>query len=247
MSSMPAGWYPDPFSSGGYVRWWDGERWGQSTALEPGQAPPPPPSGARRQPGQAQPAYSWTTPDQARAAYPTGAQASGDVAFDGTYLASYGQRVLAFLLDVVIQSVVLVPLIIWLEGPLYADLSAALDANGGQLTQAMFDSLVKQAQQNSLSLTIATLLVTGVYVIPQVALYGRTLGKRAVGLRVRSLAGAGDVTWRQSIIRWSVVAVGWSICSVLLVVDFLWPLWDKPARQAVHDKGARTIVVKDRA
>ncbi len=245
MSSMPAGWYPDPFSSGGYVRWWDGERWGQSTALEPGQAPPPAPSGSRRPLGRSQQASSGDTPDQGQSAYQTGAQAFGELAFDGTYLASYGQRALAFLLDVIIQSVVLVPLIVWLEGPLYADLSAALDANGGQLTQTMFDSLVKQAQQNSLSLTIATLLVTGIYVIPQVALYGRTLGKRVVGLRVRSLAGAGDVTWRQSIVRWSVVAVGWSICSVLLVVDFLWPLWDKPARQALHDKGARTIVVKD--
>ena len=229
---MPPGWYPDPFSSGGYVRWWDGERWGQSTSVVPGQAPPPAPTAPRQAPGG--------TPNQ------FGGSASDGVQFDDTHLASYGQRVLAYLIDLVIQAVVLVPIVIWLEGPLYQQLSAALEANGGQLTQAMFDSLVQKAQQNSLGVTIATLVVTLIYVVPQVALYGRTLGKRVLGLRVQSLGNDGQITWGQSLIRWSIVALGWGICSLLLVVDFLWPLWDRPARQAIHDKGARTIVVRDR-
>jgi uncharacterized RDD family membrane protein YckC len=168
------------------------------------------------------------------------------VHFDDTHLASYGQRVVAYLIDLAIQAVVLIPIVIWLEGPLYQELSATLEANGGQLTQAMFDSLVQKAQQNSLGVTIAALAVTLIYVVPQVALYGRTLGKRVLGLRVQSLGNDGQITWGQSLIRWSIVALGWGICSLLLVVDFLWPLWDRPARQAIHDKGARTIVVRDR-
>ncbi len=39
----------------------------------------------------------------------------------------------------------------------------------------------------------------------------------------------------------SIVAGG-----LLLVVDLLWPLWDRPWRQAIHDKIARTIVVPTR-
>ena len=40
--AMAPGWYQDPFSTTGYVRWWDGERWGASTALPEGTPPVPP-------------------------------------------------------------------------------------------------------------------------------------------------------------------------------------------------------------
>lgn len=230
MSSMPAGWYPDPFSSGGYVRWWDGERWGQSTTVVPGQEPPPPPAGASR-----------PSSGQTRSDFPA------DEAINDGHLASYGQRVVAYLLDALIQGIVLIPLVMWLEGPLYRDLTAALDANNGQLTQAIFDSLVQKAQENSLWVTLATLAVTFIYVVPQVALYGRTLGKRVVGIRVLALQGDGAIAWGQSMLRWMIQGLGWAICSLLLVLDLLWPLWDRPLRQAIHDKGAKTIVVKDRA
>ena len=227
---MPAGWYPDPFSNGGYVRWWDGQRWGQSTTVVPGQAPPPPPPGAPRSPA-----------GQGQSHFP----ADGTV--DDGQLARYGQRVAAYVLDALIQAIVLIPIVMWLEGPLYSDLTAALEANNGQLTQAIFDSLVQKAQENSLWVTVATLAVTFIYVVPQIALYGRTLGKRAIGIRVRSLDGDGAIGWRQSVLRWMIQGVGWAVCSLLLVVDLLWPLWDRPLRQTIHDKGAKTIVVKDRA
>ena len=230
MSSMSPGWYPDPFSSGGYVRWWDGERWGQSTAVQPGDSPPPPPGAAAR-----------PFPGPMPGGGSTGVDAAG-----GANLASYGQRVVAYLLDGMVQGLVLVPLVMWLEWPVYQDLSAALDANGGQLTQAMLDTLVQRAQQNSLWVTIATLVVTALYAVPQVALYGRTLGKRVVGLRVQSSDGAGVISWRQSLLRWMIQGAGWLICSLLLLIDLLWPLWDRPLRQAIHDKAARTIVIRDR-
>jgi len=95
--------------------------------------------------------------------------------------------------------------------------------------------------------TLATLAVTFIYVVPQVALYGRTLGKRVVGIRVLALQGDGAIAWGQSMLRWMIQGLGWAICSLLLVLDLLWPLWDRPLRQAIHDKGAKTIVVKDRA
>jgi uncharacterized RDD family membrane protein YckC len=176
---------------------------------------------------------------------PGGGPVGPDVA-GGATLASYGQRVIAYLLDGIVQGLVLVPLVMWLEWPVYQDLSAALDANGGQLTQAMLDTLVQRAQQNSLWVTIATLVVTALYVVPQVALYGRTLGKRVAGLRVQSSDGAGVISWRQSLLRWMVQGAGWLICSLLLLIDLLWPLWDRPLRQAFHDKAARTIVIRDR-
>jgi len=44
--------------------------------------------------------------------------------------------------------------------------------------------------------------------------------------------------------RWAVFEVFSLIAGgLLLIIDCLWPLWDKPWRQALHDKVARTIVV----
>ena len=120
------------------------------------------------------------------------------------------------------------------------------DKSSRRMTQAMLDKLVQEAQQNSLWVTIATLVVTAAYSVPQVALYGRTLGKRVMGLRVLPSIGSGSVTWRQSTLRWVIQGAGWLICSLLLVIDLLWPLWDRPLRQAIHDKAAQTIVARDR-
>ena len=39
-------------------------------------------------------------------------------------------------------------------------------------------------------------------------------------------------------------AVGAAIVGGLFsIVDYLWPFWDKPWRQTIHDKTARTTVV----
>ena len=47
--------------------------------------------------------------------------------------------------------------------------------------------------------------------------------------------------------RWGV----FEACSIVLaglplLVDCLWPLWDRPWQQALHDKAAKTIVVPTR-
>ena len=74
---------------------------------------------------------------------------------------------------------------------------------------------------------------------------GRTLGKRALGLRIRPLAADVPLTWGQVVVRWGV----FEACSIVLgglplLLDCLWPLWDKPWRQALHDKTARTVTTK---
>ena len=33
---------------------------------------------------------------------------------------------------------------------------------------------------------------------------------------------------------------------VFVLIDCLWPLWDKPWQQAIHDKAAKTVVVPKR-
>jgi uncharacterized RDD family membrane protein YckC len=74
--------------------------------------------------------------------------------------------------------------------------------------------------------------------------YGRTVGKRVLGLRVRPLAEDRKPRWGEAFLRSGVMGLGYLVGGWLfLLLDGLWPLWDKPWQQAIHDKAARTVVV----
>ncbi len=81
-----------------------------------------------------------------------------------------------------------------------------------------------------------------------------TPGKLALGLRVRLREAPGQLSWGTIVRRWVgqnvaslVNLIPWvgSIAGVYTLVDGLWPLWDGK-RQALHDKIAKTNVVKVR-
>lgn len=83
-----------------------------------------------------------------------------------------------------------------------------------------------------------------VYEIVLTTLLGGTLGKLAVGLRVRMREQPGNIGWGPSILRGLV----YQLCGLITPIYFLnvlWPLWDDK-RQALHDKAARTNVVRTR-
>ncbi|WP_419995345.1 RDD family protein [Streptomyces boninensis] len=78
---------------------------------------------------------------------------------------------------------------------------------------------------------------------------GQTLGKKAVGIRVAVLAN-GNIPSREGWIRAAVYALP-GVAQMLLnlgtifwLLNSLWFLWDKPYRQCLHDKAAKTVVVR---
>jgi uncharacterized RDD family membrane protein YckC len=231
--SMEPGWYPDPFSSGGYIRWWDGERWGASTSVsttapvtdKPGvplQLPPPPAPGAMPspQPG-GRPAY-------AVAPIP---------------LATWPQRAGARIIDALIEGALGTPFVLWLVWPAYTTLRDATP-DGAMPSSAAITEFTDAIAAVSLAATAITLVIGFLYQVPQNVRWGRTVGKRVVGLRIRPLAEDGPLSWPQATVRWATYAIGSALTQGLFgIVDYLWPLWDKPWRQALHDKTARTIVV----
>ncbi|AXH97777.1 RDD family protein [Ornithinimicrobium avium] len=92
------------------------------------------------------------------------------------------------------------------------------------------------------------------YEIIMVTMVGGTLGKLATGLRIRLREEPGKIGWVPSLLR-ALVYQGVGIVSQLStvlgflalfpVLDVLWPLWDSK-KQAIHDKAARTNVVRNR-
>ncbi len=192
--SMQPGWYPDPFSSGGYVRWWDGERWGQSTAVQTPESAPV----AGAAPGAMPPA-----PAPAAGPYGVygapGAGSSPDGKPVATFaLATWGQRALARILDSLIESVLMMPFVLWLLWPSFQTLMDSMPADAVTPPAAALEAFQRDFAEHSLLLTVITALVTFAYQVPQNVRWGRTIGKRALGIRIRPLTADVSLTWAQA-------------------------------------------------
>jgi uncharacterized RDD family membrane protein YckC len=92
-----------------------------------------------------------------------------------------------------------------------------------------------------LGIVLAVLLLAGVVleVLPT-AKWGRTLGKRLLGLEVRDIEGHDAPEFGAALRRWLVYSVPGLL--VVGVVGVLWCLFDRPWRQCWHDKAAHTFV-----
>ena len=89
-------------------------------------------------------------------------------------------------------------------------------------------------------------VVTYAYQALMVRFFGGTLGKLAVGIRVRTADG-NIVGWREALLRpilQLLVSFGSFVpgAGLITLLDDLWMLWDRQ-RQTLHDKVAGTIVV----
>ena len=84
------------------------------------------------------------------------------------------------------------------------------------------------------------------YEAVQLALWGQTLGKRVLGLRVLDETGV-PLTPGRAVGRAAVNNLAYLFgCGLGTVMAYLWAVWDRPLHQALHDRLAATVVVDDR-
>lgn len=140
-------------------------------------------------------------------------------AYGGTQLATSADRFLARLID---TGVLLVPFIL-----LYVIVAPVSSILYSVATAAV-----------ALGYEAAMLLTQG----------GQTLGKKAMKIRVVSLAHGGRPTdaeiWARAGVYAGPQAV-YCLGSLFSLLNVLWHLWDKPYQQCLHDKAAKTVVVKE--
>lgn len=268
MSQQPSGWYDDP-SNPDMLRYWDGVMWtnhtapkksptaAQSTIGLPQQSVPqapgaptpttPMPQGSgwhSQAPGQYQQAPQYA---------PAGSASwmMGPTTVDGVPLSSWGKRVLARILDGIITSII-VAIVGWTW------ISQLVTWYGDLITQATEsgtapDPATMQAELTPLILPIAIVatIVALVYETAFLVARGATPGKMAVGISVRRTGTPGPLSVIDALKRQvltvansllSSVPVVSSLFSIVMLLNYLWPLWDDK-RQALHDKIADTQVV----
>lgn len=265
MMGEEAGWYRDPAppnpGAPSTLRWWDGKQW----TTEVKQA-----TKRERQMWQAEAAAQqreWAAQQMQATAYADGGgapgvmvlEASRDVTPDGERLAGWWQRVGASVLDSVITGVL---------GVLFAwrFVQQVVEASTGALTAMAEASANGSAEPDTspylhdfvmgyLGVVVVMVLVRFVYDVGFLKGFQATPGKMAMGLEVRLRERPGVLPWGTVLLRWltqrgyGLVAflpvVGGVLVAVYGLLDPLWPLWDG-RRQALHDKAARTNVVRRR-
>lgn len=263
----PEGWYPNP-ENPEQQRWWDGQQWTEHVAVGapmapgyeqrtqpayPAQAPQP----YQPQPYQPQPPQAYQPYPQQPAGYPGQQPYGGYPAYpmapkgvlpDGARVAGWWWRVLARFIDNLVTTLPTLlfgaPLIKHVYDQL-RDYFNAVDA-ANQLGQPLPEFHSGSITRDIVLLGLIGGGVTIVYELVMLKFVAATLGKLACGLRVRAWDGRGPLTWAvvgKRVLAFQVASAVPQVGGLYYLIDVLWPLWDH-RKQALHDKVARTAVVK---
>ena len=267
MTEMPEGWYTDPAPANpAYpttMRYWDGRAW--TTRTRPAKRAEREESRARMHAEQMRAAEAYAeqvalhhqqqggvgqlqlqAPDVDRYVTP-----------DGQLLAGWGRRLAAYLLDGLLLTALTVALgwsFVRRVGEAYSTfmgltLEAARAGSPPPDVTAFTDAIAGPIALFGL----VSLGIGFVYGVGFLKAFSATPGKLLVGIEVRLREAPGPLPWGTVLVRWLGQNVGslarlvpvvgplFGFCYALL--DGLWPLWDG-RRQALHDKLARTNVVR---
>ncbi|WP_035805474.1 RDD family protein [Kitasatospora mediocidica] len=197
----------------------------QQPPAAPGYGTPPP----GYDPQQAQQPYAYPQPGPGQAPYGQplfGAGGPPWLATPGQYggpprtMATAGDRFLARLIDL---GVLIVPLF-------------------------LIEFVIASGLGSIVSGIIGALLVFGYEAAMMLTQNQQTVGKKVMKIRVVSLAHGGRPVDNELWVRAAVYGLPsavYCLGSLFALLDSLWLLWDKPFQQCLHDKAAKTVVVKE--
>lgn len=205
-----------------------------------GAAPPPPPGYGHQQP----PAAGWQPPPQ----WQHYEQQRGP---DGSPLAGPGWRLLARIVDgfivSLISSPVTVPLYVAYFRHIIDKLKPITDAAGTGQPAPNVNVYDGTTIKLLVLIVLAGLVVSLLYEVPQLAIWGQTLGKRICRVRVVKRDGSARLGFGSATLRWIATYAGTFVPflgGIYNLLDSLWLLWDRPWQQCLHDKFASTVVVR---
>lgn len=225
----------------------------QQHQAQPAASSAPPDNGGPSQNGAPQyaPPYGtsphYGTPQPHRTPYPP--YAAGLPAGPEPDLAEWWRRLLGRLIDILVLTVLAAPIALAVLSHSFSQYQRIIDrypdlnAPGAQAAIGKADGRLLGAW------LVFACIVAGLsffYDSIQHGLWGRTLGKRALGTRVvsaddRSKISGGTAARRAAV--YALIPVVPLVGTLFSLLNGLWLTWDR-RRQALHDKAAHTIVVK---
>ncbi|GGQ43152.1 RDD family protein [Couchioplanes caeruleus subsp. azureus] len=172
---------------------------------------------------------------------------------DGRPLADFGTRLLAYMIDAAIvgavATILFLPPMMWLVVRGMSDIAARSDPGepGTPVVvppEQVFSEFFVPFLLLELGMFVFLLVGYYVYYVEMMFRSGRTLGKKLMKLQVVPLSPGATLTRGMATRRYLVECVAGSFVPFLGLLDGLWQLWDKPYQQTLHDKAAKTIVIK---
>ncbi|MEU3983622.1 RDD family protein [Streptomyces sp. NPDC026672] len=182
-----------------------------------GGQPPPPHDGGGQQP----PPYGGGGP------YDAGGHPADPLA-GMPPLADSGRRTLARIIDLI-----LVGIVVWLVTWGFGVHEYQVDSDRIQVGKSFAQSIVAAV----LYVAYDTFLI---------AKTGQTLGKRWLGMRVANLDNGATPSTQTSLVRALVLWIPFAFCCACIWTAICggWSFFDKPYKQGLHDKAAKTVVVR---
>jgi len=167
----------------------------------------------------------------------------------GAPLADFGSRLLAFLIDTailtVVALVVALPVFFIVLFNRMSDVIESTDPYTGEPDPStVFTGLFVPILLLELGLVLFMLVVYYFYTVEMLLRSGQTFGKKALKIRVVPIDPAATLTRGMATKRYLIEFVVGAIVPFFRYLDGLWQLWDKPYQQTLHDKVAQTVVIK---
>jgi uncharacterized RDD family membrane protein YckC len=162
----------------------------------------------------------------------------------GVPLAEFTQRLLAYMIDMALLSAVVlvlsIPGFVWVLSRIEWPDPYGPEPDVDDLLADVFLPVVLL----EVGIVVLMALLYFAYAVEYMHRGGQTLGKKAMKIRVVPLDPAQRLTRGMAAKRYVVEYLGGMFVPFFSWVDGLWQLWDKPYQQTLHDKFARTVVVK---
>ncbi|WP_026189912.1 RDD family protein [Salinispora mooreana] len=172
----------------------------------------------------------------------------------GLPLAGLGARLAARLIDIAVVLVLNVVVNFWFVWQYIQQMSPPIAELWRRIVdQDTTTEPLPAAGDQAGGLQIAILLIATAlwmaYEVPSMASRGQTFGKRVMGLQVLPVNAVAPLGFGRALRRWNTLGLPtllWFCCVgfLLQLIDSLSPLFDRPLRQALHDKRAQTVVVQ---
>lgn len=142
-------------------------------------------------------------------------------------LADSGKRVLARIIDMILVGIV-VGLLSWAFGTSEYDIDPDEVSSGRSFGQSLLAAVLYIAYDT--------------YMISRT---GQTLGKKWLGMRVANLNDGATPSMQTALARSAVLWLPFAFCCACIWTAICggWSFFDKPYKQGLHDKAAKTVVV----